>query len=82
MSNGVWVGMATTSLRHAEGHAFSEMTGILRSHRGRGISLAMKLLAIGFVRSGGMRWLRTVHHPGNATAIGMNRRLGFVDYSP
>ncbi len=82
VSNGVWVGMATTSLRHAEGYAFSEMTGVLPSHRGRGISLAMKLLAIGFARSSGMRWFRTFHHPGNAAAIGMNRRLGFVDDDP
>lgn len=77
--SGVWVGMATTSLRHAEGYAFSEMTGVLPSHRGQGISLAMKFLAIGFARSSGMRWLRTFHRPCNAAAIGMNRRLGFVN---
>lgn len=50
---------------------------VLPGHRGQGISLAMKLLAIGFARSFDMRWLRTVHHPHNATAIAMNRRLGF-----
>lgn len=74
-----WVGMATTSLQRAEGHAFSETTGVLPSYRGRGISLALKLVAIGFARSSDMRWLRTFHHPGNASAIAMNRRLGFVD---
>ncbi|MGH3777199.1 MAG: GNAT family N-acetyltransferase [Pseudonocardiaceae bacterium] len=79
VSSGVWVGMSTTSLRHAEGYAFSEMTGVLASHRGQGISLAMKLLAIRFARSSGMRRLRTLHHPCHAAAIGMNRRLGFVD---
>jgi len=77
ISNGVWIGMAATSLRPGEGYAFSEMTGVLPGHRGQGISLAMKLLAIGFARSFDMRWLRTVHHPHNATAIAMNRRLGF-----
>ncbi|MGI5142305.1 MULTISPECIES: GNAT family N-acetyltransferase [unclassified Streptomyces] len=76
-----WVGMAATSIR-PEGHAFSEMTGVLASHRGRGLSLAMKLLAIDYARSAGVRWLRTLHHPGNAPAIGMNRRLGFVDDAP
>ncbi|MER5421047.1 GNAT family N-acetyltransferase [Streptosporangium roseum] len=75
---GSWVGMAATSIR-PEGHAFSEMTGVLAGHRGKGISLAMKLLAVGYARSAGVRWLRTLHHPGNASAIGMNRRLGFVD---
>lgn len=79
MTDGAWVGMAATSLREAEGYAFSEMTGVLASHRGRGISLAMKLLAIRFARSSGYRCLRTFHHPDNANAIGMNRRLGFVD---
>jgi RimJ/RimL family protein N-acetyltransferase len=74
-----WVGMATTSLRVAEGYAFSEMTGVLSSHRGRGISLAMKLQAIRFARASGYRTLRTFHHPDNANAIGMNRRLGFVE---
>jgi len=74
-----WVGMATTSLHHAEGFAFSEMTGVLPDYRGRGLSLALKLRAIGFARRSGMRWLRTFHHPGNASAIAMNRRLGFVD---
>jgi len=40
----------------------------------------MKLLAIGYARSNGMHWLYSLHHPANAAAIGMNRRLGFVDY--
>ncbi|MGW2934134.1 GNAT family N-acetyltransferase [Streptomyces sp. NPDC001156] len=81
VDGGSWVGMAATSIR-PEGHAFSEMTGVLASHRGRGLSLAMKLLAIEYARSAGVRWLRTIHHPGNAPAIGMNRRLGFVDDAP
>jgi GNAT superfamily N-acetyltransferase len=79
--DGSWIGMAAASLRPG-GDAFSEMTGVLASHRGRGISLAMKLLTIGYARSHGVRWLRTLHHPGNASAIGMNRRLGFVDDAP
>ncbi|WP_338703425.1 GNAT family N-acetyltransferase [Streptomyces sp. Q6] len=78
LDSGSRVGRATTSL-HPEGHAFSEMTGLPAGHRGRGISPAMKLLAIGFARSHGAPWLRTFHHPDNAAAIGMNRRLGFVD---
>ncbi len=83
MSDGEWIGMATTSLHRAAGYAFSEMTGVLAaSHRGRGVSLAMKLQAIRFARSHDMRWLRTFHHPANASAIGLNRRLGFADEDP
>ncbi|MDG4861099.1 GNAT family N-acetyltransferase [Streptomyces sp. T-3] len=81
LDSGTWVGMATTSIR-PDGFAFSEMTGVLAGHRGRGISLAMKLLAIRFARARGMSRLRTMHHPLNASAIAMNRRLGFVDDAP
>ncbi|WEH35572.1 GNAT family N-acetyltransferase [Streptomyces sp. AM 4-1-1] len=81
LDGGSWVGMAATSLG-AEGHALSEMTGLLPSHRGKGISLAMKLLAIRFARANHMHWLRAFHHPANASAIAMNRRLGFVDDEP
>jgi GNAT superfamily N-acetyltransferase len=77
--DGAWIGMATTSLHPAEKHAFSEMTGVLASHRGRGLSLALKLLAIRFARQSGYRTLMTIHHPRNTSAIAMNRRLGFVD---
>ncbi|MDQ3457337.1 MAG: GNAT family N-acetyltransferase [Actinomycetota bacterium] len=77
-----WVGMATTSLHPTRGFAFSEMTGVLPSHRGRGLSLALKLLAVRFTRSRDLHWLRTFHHPRNVSAIAMNRRLGFVDEDP
>jgi RimJ/RimL family protein N-acetyltransferase len=74
-----WIGMSATSLRPDHGCAFSEMTGVLAPHRGRGLSLALKLLAIRFVRSSGYQRLVAFHHPHNQTAIAMNRRLGFVD---
>jgi RimJ/RimL family protein N-acetyltransferase len=74
-----WIGMTTTSLHPDKGYAFSEMTGVLSPHRRRGLSLALKLLAIRFVRSSGYQRLVTFHHPRNTSAIAMNRRLGFVD---
>ncbi len=75
-----WVGFSMTSIR--PGCAFSDMTGVLAGYRGRGISLALKALAIDFARRSGRRWLRAMHHPANAAAIGMNRRLGFFDDVP
>lgn len=72
-----WVGFSMTSIQ--PGFAFSEMTGVLAQYRGRGISLALKVRAIDFARRSGRRWLRAFHHPANAAAIGMNRRLGFFD---
>jgi RimJ/RimL family protein N-acetyltransferase len=74
-----WIGMSTTSLHPDKGYAFSEMTGVLAPHRGQGLSLALKLLAIQFVRSSGYRRLVAFHHPRNTPAIAMNRRLGFAD---
>jgi hypothetical protein len=41
--------------------------------------LPLKVLAIEFARRSGQRWLRTFHHPANASVIAMNRRLGFFD---
>lgn len=81
LDGGSWIGMAATTIR-PEGYAFSEMTGVLADYRGRGLSLAMKLQAIRYARSFGVRWLRALHHPDNISAIGMNRRLGFVDDVP
>ncbi len=49
-----WVGFATTSIHHAKGYAFSEMTGALRTHRGRGVSMALKVMGIRFASSSGM----------------------------
>ncbi|MGW0181647.1 N-acetyltransferase family protein [Nocardia sp. NPDC003345] len=78
---GRWVGMAATSLHPADAVAFSEMTGVLRTFRGRKLSLALKVRAIRFVRDAGYRWLVAYHHPANTAAIAMNRRLGFEDYA-
>jgi GNAT superfamily N-acetyltransferase len=79
---GALIGMSATGLRLDEGCAVSEMTGVLPGYRGRGISIALKLRAIDYARSSGASWLVALHHPANAAAIAMNRRLGFVDYRP
>ena len=78
LSGDEWIGMSATSLRPDRGYAFSEMTGVRRPYRGRGLSLALKLLAVRFVRASGYQYLVAFHHPGNIPAITMNRRLGFV----
>ena len=82
IDHGTWVGMAATSVYPDRGYALSEMTGVLRSYRGQGVSIAMKVLAIEYVRDRGLRWIRTGNGSANAPAIAMNRRLGFVDEDP
>ena len=79
---GTWVGMAATSMYPERGYAVSEMTGVLRRYRGQGVSIAMKVLAIEYVRERNLRWLRAGNGRANAPAIAMNRRLGFVDEDP
>jgi GNAT superfamily N-acetyltransferase len=77
LKDGEWIGMAAVSLH--PGKAYSEMTGVLAGHRGKGLSLGLKLLAIRFVKDKGYGGLEASHHPRNDAAIAMNRRLGFVD---
>ncbi|MDI3403838.1 GNAT family N-acetyltransferase [Streptomyces cavernicola] len=72
-----WVGMAASS-KH-EKFVFNEMTGVRSTHRGRGISIAMKTIGMAFVRQCGASKVRTIHHPLNKSAINMNRTMGFVD---
>lgn len=72
-----WVGLAVTS-RH-DGFLFNEMTGVRATHRGRGVAVAMKAFGMRFVRECGAGRVRTFHHPANASAISLNRRLGYVD---
>ncbi|MGX1668102.1 GNAT family N-acetyltransferase [Streptomyces sp. NPDC055400] len=72
-----WIGMAATS-NHGD-FVFNEMTGVRAGHRGRGISIAMKTFGMGFAKECGASKVQTFLHPANASAIAMNRRMGFVD---
>jgi RimJ/RimL family protein N-acetyltransferase len=74
-----WVGMSVASDHRDAGYFFNEMTGVLQSHRGRGIAIAMKVAVIERVRELGVSTIRTFHHPDNAAPIALNRRLGYVD---
>lgn len=78
-----WVGMAALSVHpnpvNEEPHLFSEMTGVVRRWRRRGLATALKMHSIDVARSSGLRTIRTVHHPGNTAMISLNRRLGFID---
>jgi RimJ/RimL family protein N-acetyltransferase len=81
LDDDAWCGLSATSDHRSDGFVFNEMTGVTAAYRGRGISIAMKTLGIGFARLCDVGKIRTVHHPNNKSAIGMNRRLGYVDAS-
>ena len=79
LDDGTWVGMSAASDHRDDGYFFNEMTGVIRSHRGRGIALAMKVTLIDLVRELGVPEIRTFHHPDNEAPISLNRKLGYVD---
>ena len=72
-----WVGMCALSNHLDQGYMFVEMTGVRAEYRRRGISLAMKVLALRWARSTGASTIRTFHHPENKPAISANEKLGF-----
>ena len=72
-----WIGFATVRLVAANGNAHNEMTGVRREYRGRGIALALKLLAIRFARSIGAHEITTSNDSLNAPMLAVNRKLGY-----
>lgn len=54
------------------------LTGVLLSHRRRGIALALKLEAARFAKAYGVRYLRTNNHSVNRPMLAINEAMGFV----
>jgi RimJ/RimL family protein N-acetyltransferase len=73
-----WIGMCALSDHLDEGYLFVDMTGVRAEYRQRGISLAMKVLALRWARSVGATSIRTFHDRENKPAIRANEKLGFV----
>ncbi|MGB8860743.1 MAG: GNAT family N-acetyltransferase [Ilumatobacteraceae bacterium] len=74
-----WVGLAGAADHRERGYLFNEITGVVRSHRRRGIALALKVHVMPYVERSGVTIVRTVHHPANTAIIALNRRLGYTD---
>lgn len=73
-----FVGLSTLWGREADNHLQTGATGIARSHRRRGIALALKLRAIAFAKERGAPIIRTDNEVNNEGMLSINRALGFV----
>jgi len=57
---------------------YTGLTGVRREYRRRGIALALKLRAIEYARSRGIRTLKTWNESNNRAMLSINEALGFV----
>ena len=71
-----WIGFAT--IGRLGKHVFvNSMTGVSRSHRGKGFALALKIQAIELARSNGGHELQTQNHGSNEAIRSLNQKLGY-----
>ena len=75
--NGAYVG--STALNRKDGDILGTgLTGVLRSHRRRGIAMALKLYAIGYARSVNAREIHTGNAAISLAMLAINEALGFA----
>ena len=54
------------------------LTGVLRSERGKGLAMALKLRAVEYARAHGLRQIRTLNDSLNRPMLAINEALGFA----
>jgi GNAT superfamily N-acetyltransferase len=54
------------------------LTGVRKSHRRKGLALALKLRAAAFAKAYGARYIRTSNHQANRPMLAINEAMGFV----
>lgn len=62
----------------ATGNLYQGLTAVDREYRGRNLSLAIKVVALGWAKAKGYPQNRTNNHSANAPMLATNRRLGYV----
>lgn len=79
LDGGEYVGM--TNLWSSQANAellYVGLTGVIRSHRKRGIAMALKVLSVEYALKNGINEIRTWNETNNQAMLGINNRLGFV----
>ena len=78
VEDGMPVGVASLWHRQSDRDLETGVTGVLASHRGRGIATALKLAALRYARAVGAPVIRTDNVSTNVPMIAINHKLGFV----
>ena len=78
IDRGKVVGMTDICLPTVEGQgAGIGYTGVLKSHRGRGLAWCLKVRGAEAAKEAGAKWIRTDNDPGNLAILSINDQLGF-----
>lgn len=72
-----WVGMSHVT-RLDSGAMYNSFTGVIREHRGRGLALPLKTVALKWARWTGAAVIRTHNHSVNQPMLAINRKLGYT----
>lgn len=64
----------------ASGGFYNSFTGVDRDYRGRGLALAVKVVALEYAQHLGSHYVTTSNHSVNAPMVAVNMRLGYVPY--
>lgn len=75
------VAVTITTLKES-GTAYTNLTGVLRSERGKGIALALKLRALRALKERGVKRFGTTNDEKNAAMRSINHKLGYVPDPP
>jgi GNAT superfamily N-acetyltransferase len=75
------VGLTFTAVKE-NGSAYTNLTGVARAERGKGVALAMKLRVLRALTERGVKLFGTTNDEQNAAMRGINRKLGYVPDPP
>ncbi len=75
--NEEWVALSGLHPKPDQSFVSTSLTGVTRTHRGRGLAQAIKLIAITDATARGYNEIRTNNDSRNAAMLAVNRKLGF-----